>query len=112
MERLTDFELEQIDNQLINDGTNTQVRKLVDEVKEYRQLEKEIGCPLEEAIKVLKILKEKKVDLEYVRIIAYGIAGVNGRYDTLTRIHNYTHLTDYKLTFEEMSLIVDWLRRE
>lgn len=47
MERLTDFELEQIDKQLINDGTNTQIRKLVDEVKEYRQLEKEIGCPLE-----------------------------------------------------------------
>ena len=47
MERLTDFELEQIDNQLINDGTDTQVRKLVDEVKEYRKLEEELGCPLE-----------------------------------------------------------------
>ena len=47
MERFTDFELQQIDNQLINDGTNIQIRKLVDEVKKYKQLEKEIGCPLE-----------------------------------------------------------------
>ena len=47
MEKLTDFELEQFKQQLINDGTDTQVRKLIDEVKEYRALAEQIGCPLE-----------------------------------------------------------------
>ena len=54
MKRLTDFELEQIDNQLINDKTNTQIRKLVDEVKEYRQLKEQIGCPIEVLFRALK----------------------------------------------------------
>ena len=58
MEKLTDFELEQIDKQLINDGTNTQIRKLVDEVKEYRQLQKikEIVVePFREQVKLVTV---------------------------------------------------------
>lgn len=55
MEKLTNFELEQIDNQLINDGTDVQVRKLVNEVKAYRNLMKNYGIPnleyLEQRIK-------------------------------------------------------------
>ena len=50
MERLTDFELEQWDNQ--NPFWNVNIRKLIDEVKEYRQLEKELGCPLEVRCKI------------------------------------------------------------
>lgn len=52
MERLTDFELEQFEQQLINDGTDTQVRKLIDEVKEYRALAEQIGCPLDVRCKI------------------------------------------------------------
>lgn len=55
MEKLTNFELEQIDNQLINDGLDTQVRKLVNEVKAYRKLMEAYGIPnleyLEQSIK-------------------------------------------------------------
>lgn len=55
MEKLTNFELEQFEQQLINDGTDTQVRKLVDEVKAYRKLMKNYGIPnleyLEQCIK-------------------------------------------------------------
>ena len=110
MERLTDFELQQIDNQLINDGTNTQVRKLVDEVKAYRQLEKQIGCPLEEAIKVLQILKEKKVDLTLITDLMQSKTDKEAK-DYLPKYNKAILGGGYKtLTIEEMQLIIDWLK--
>ena len=63
---------------------------------------------IENDLKLLNLLKEKKVDIEWIRTLMI----VHPEYDisVLWREYRYSCLNDQELTLEEMQLIVDWLK--
>ena len=89
-----------------------------DNLGKYEDLEEEIGCPLEEAIKVLQILKEKRVDI--ARLYKYyehiktensiDIKLLTSTYNIYVNTKQNEGLIIKQLTEEEMQLIIELLK--